>query len=269
MLQISSPPRSDIDAYTSIFSSVTSTQKALTSFQKNARKDSVRASVAANLISNRVFPSTLSIPKLKSPQVNPYLDFWTWSCRNLEWAGPDNGAVNIKRSHHILPVFYHHFGCVCPSYESLETMRQLAKGRSVFDLGSGNGYWAYMLRRMGMTVHAVDNGDSLWRTTWIGDTFKSDGAKYLQRHDGGKDGLLLLVYPQVTTHFTKSVLHAYTGSTICVAGTQNKNGFTGFKDMTFDEYMAKERSEFKKIVQTPLPSFAAKDEALFVFERMS
>lgn len=126
-----------------------------------------------------------------------------------------------------------------------------------------------MLRRMGIDAKAVDNGDSLWRTTWIGDTIKADGAKYLEKQNNGKDGVLLLVYPQVTTHFTKSVLRTYAGDTIFMAGTQNENGFTGFKDMTFDKYMASEKPDYEKIVQSPLPSFAGKDEALFVFQRKS
>lgn len=122
---------------------------------------------------------------------------------------------------------------------------------------------------MGLTVHAVDNGDSLWRTTWIGDTIKADGAKYLVKEKGAKDAVLLLVYPQVTTDFTTSVLKAYAGSTICVAGTQNANGFTAFSDVTIDKYLEVELPSFTKVVQTPLPSFAAKDEALYVFEKKS
>lgn len=160
---------------------------------------------------------------------------------------------------------------MCPSFEALETIRQLTKGRVVIEAGSGNGYWTYMLRRLGLTVHAVDNGDSVWRTMWIGDTIKSDAAKYLQRatNAGGKDAVLLMVYPQVTTQFTTDTLRAYKGDTICVAGTQNANGFTGFKDVGFEEYLGREKGDFEKIVQTPLPSFAGKDEAFFVFQRKS
>lgn len=264
---LSPPPLSDTESYIFNFLPTTSTSKALTSFAKNAKKNSIRSRVAANLGSKRKLPPNMTIPKLKKPHVNPYFDFWAWSCRNLEFCGPDESAIKVKRSHHILPILYHHFGCVCPSFESLEIIRQVAKNKVVLDLGSGNGYWTYMLRRLGVTVEAVDNGDSLWRTTWIGDTIKDDGAKYLEKHNRGKDRLLLLVYPQVTTHFTKSVLSTYAGDTICVAGTQNENGFTGFKDMTFDKYMAAERPDFEKLLQTPLPSFAGKDEALFVFQR--
>lgn len=262
-------------AYTSIFSSQTSTSKALTALASNAKKGSIRSSVATHLNEHRLLPSTLTIPKLKTAHVNPYLDFWQWSCHNLEWAGPEPDTANVRQSHHILPIFYHHFGCLCPSFEALEAIRLLGKGRPVLDIGSGNGYWTYMLRRMNITVYAIDNGDSIWRTMWIGDTIKADGAKYLTQSsytsqgggNGGKDAVLLLVYPQVTTAFTTAVLKAYKGSTICVAGTQNRNGFTGFKDILIDEYVLGELKDFEKIIQTPLPSFAGKDEALYVFER--
>ena len=173
----------------------------------------------------------------------------------------------MKSSHYTLPVFMHHFGCVVPSYESLEVIKQIAQKRTVVDLGSGNGYWTYMLRRLGVTVQAVDNLQSVWRTQWIGDTIVKNGDKYLQEENGHENTVLLLVYPIVSSDFTAKVIGAYKGTTICVAGTQNRNGYTAFKDQTIDEYMAAERKGFDKILQIPLPSFAGKDEALFVFER--
>ncbi|MCJ1395446.1 hypothetical protein MMC18_008332, partial [Xylographa bjoerkii] len=185
----------------------------------------------------------------------------------LEWAGPTKDTVNVKTSHHVLPVFMHHFGCVVPSYESLEVIKQISQKRTVVDLGSGNGYWAYMLRRIGVTVQAVDNLQSVWRTQWIGDTIVKNGDVYLQEENGCENAVLLLVYPVVGSDFTAKVIGAYKGATICVAGTQNRNGYTAFKDRTIDEYMKAERKGFQKTLQIPLPSFAGKDEALFVFER--
>ena len=163
----------------------------------------------------------------------------------------------------------HHFGCVVPSYESLEVIKQMARGRRVLEIGSGNGYWAYMLRRMGLNVTAVDNLQSEYRTLWIGDTLVQDGEKYLKTEKGAKDALLLLVYPIVGLNFTSKILKAYKGDVICVAGTQNRNGYTAFQDRTIDEYITAEKTEFEKTVQIPLPSFAGKDEALFMFERTS
>jgi hypothetical protein len=179
--------------------------------------------------------------------------------------------------HHVLPILMHHFGCVTPSHEALEVLRTLADGRPVADIGSGNGYWAFMLRGYGLQVHAVDNMQSEWRVNWIDDTSITDGVKWLQKRENskGRDMVLLLVYPVVgggvgggtEGSFTRNLVAAYAGDTIAVVGTQNRNGYTGFRDMTMDEYMAREQGQWTKVVQMPLPSFAGKDEALFVFQR--
>ena len=154
-----------------------------------------------------------------------------------------------------------------PSYESLEVIKQSAGKRAVVEIGSGNGYWTYMLRRMGVSVQAVDNQQSEYRTMWIGDTLVKDGEQYLKEKKGCKDDLLLLVYPIVSSDFTSGILDTYKGDTVCGAGTQNRNGYTAFKDRTIDEYMKVEKPDYEKTVQIPLPSFAGKDEALYVFER--
>lgn len=169
----------------------------------------------------------------------------------------------------------HHFGCAVPSYESLEVIKQIASGdkrkgreeRVVLEMGSGNGYWTYMMRRMGVEVTAVDNEQSEWRTMWIGDTVIADGEKHLKENKGCRKSVLLMVYPIVGGDFTAKVLSAYQGDTVVVAGTQNRNGYTAFKDRTISEFMSAERPGFEKVVQIPLPSFPGKDEALFVFER--
>ncbi|KAI4170003.1 MAG: hypothetical protein LQ343_005252 [Gyalolechia ehrenbergii] len=261
------PSLADINAYTSVFASTTSTSKSLIALAANAKKGSHRASVATYLHSRRNLPSIYTIPKLKKAHVNPYYDYWAWSCQNLEWAGPTADTVLVKQSHHILPVLMHHFGCVVPSYEGLEIIKQVTKGRKVLDLGSGNGYWTYMLRRLGLQVNAVDNLQSRYRSLWIGDTVVEDGEKYLKANKGARDALLLLVYPIVGSDFTARILKAYAGDTIFVAGTQNRNGYTAFSTKVMDEYVAAEKPEYRKTVQIPLPSFAGKDEALFVFER--
>lgn len=177
-------------------------------------------------------------------------------------------------SHHVLPIFMHHFGCATPSHEGLEILKLLADGRSIADIGSGNGYWTFMLRRYGLTVHPVDNMQSEWRVNWVSDTVVSDGVKWLKKHGNGKDMVLLLVYPVVgggvgggsEGAFTRNLVNAYQGDTIAVVGTQNRNGYTGFKAMTMDEYMERECPAWTKVAQVPLPSFPGKDEALYVFQ---
>ncbi|KAI1110680.1 hypothetical protein F5Y14DRAFT_343741 [Nemania sp. NC0429] len=248
----------------------------------------------------------LVIPRVKKPKPkppapplpsNPYLAFQAWASRNLEWAGPGpSSARGPASSHHALPILMHHFGCACPSHEALEILRLLADGREIIDVGSGNGYWTRMLRDYHAFHHAhapstsgpaststpvppvtpVDSAQSSWRTTWVRDTLIADGAAYLRTtRRGAKDAVLLLVYPIVgggvaggsEGGFTRRMLDAYDGDTVAVVGTQNHNGYTGFRHMTMDEFMAREHGDWVKVVQVPLPSFPGKDEALYVFQR--
>lgn len=195
----------------------------------------------------------------------------------------------------MLPVLYHHFGCVVPSFAALHVLAKLAQPskpskesvKPILDVGSGNGYWTFMLRSLEfegggnmlpLRVYAVDNQLSEYRITWISDTIIRDGLKFLSsyqdpenglRIDGGKGCILLLVYPQATTDFTSKMLKEFQGDIIVVAGTQNDNGFTAFKDCVVDQWMEKNMGNdgWELTLRMPLPSFAGKDEALFVFQR--
>lgn len=283
-----SPPRPDIDTYVQIFDPRTVTANVLKTFSLNAKKGSIRARVAAHLLARRflhpALGAALQVPKVKNPAAglpaNPYLDFQAWACGALGWAGPCDASERVRSSHHVLPVLMHHFGCACPSHEALALLRTLADGRPVWDIGSGNGYWTFMLRAYGLPggVVPVDNAQSSWRVTWVPDTVVSDGVAFFNRpgNAGGRDAVLLLVYPIVgggvaggrPGGFTRDLVRAYKGDTLAVVGTQNHNGYTGFPDATMDEYMEREHAgEWTKVVQVPLPSFPGKDEALFVFQR--
>ena len=124
---------------------------------------------------------------------------------------------------------------------------------------------------MGCTVLAVDNAESVYRCSWITDTIHADAVSYLRdQRVGGRGDVLLLVYPVVSGEFTKRVIDEYRGELVCVAGTQNGNGYTGFRDRVVDEWMMGEEREgvWEKVVQVPLPSFAGKDDALFCFWRV-
>ncbi|KAK8024143.1 hypothetical protein PG993_012209 [Apiospora rasikravindrae] len=298
------PPRPDIDTYLSIFSPTTATPNILKTFALNAKKQSLRSSIAAHLLAKRyLHPAlpALQIPKLKKAGAapsNPYLTFLNWACRNLEWAGPSPESEAVRSAHHVLPVLMHHFGCVCPSHEALSILKEVAGGRDVLDVGSGNGYWTFMLRqycsssttaapkssksqkdqeapKQEQKILPIDNAQSAWRANWVPDTLVADGVSYLQSHQGGKDAVLLLVYPIVgggvaggeEGGFTRNLLRAYQGDTLAVAGTQNHNGYTGFRDRSMDEFMAQEAPAWVKVTQVPLPSFPGKDEALFVYQR--
>jgi hypothetical protein len=279
------PSAEEISAYTSLFDPSLNMPKALNGFKANSKANTLRSQVSKHL-DNRFLNTTSGL--LPSKKVrnhkNPYYAFWTYSCQELEWAGPIPSTTHTRISHHILPIFYHHFGCVVPSYAALHVITKLAQPNKpskepvlpILDIGSGNGYWTYMLRNFPITdisgakeldVRPIDNLLSEYRLTWVSDTIKSDGQAYIKEHDNGKGCVLLLVYPQATGNFTGPILKAFQGDTIVVAGTQNGNGFTGFQDQVVDEWVEKNLPAFGLAIRMPLPSFAGKDEALFVFQR--
>ncbi len=61
----------------------------------------------------------------------------------------------------------HHFGCAVSSYEALEILRIFTAGRTVADVGSGGGYWSFMLSAYGVPVVAIGSGQSSWRVSWL------------------------------------------------------------------------------------------------------
>ncbi|KAI6088453.1 hypothetical protein F4821DRAFT_89234 [Hypoxylon rubiginosum] len=314
------PPRPDTEAYLSIFDPATSTPAALKTFLSNAKKGSLRAEIAAYLNAKRyLHPSLaaqLTIPKRVAAKKkkssasttsastdntvnnnavppNPYLAYLNWSARALEWAGPCESSFRAGlKAHHVLPVLMHHFGCACPSHEALSILQTLAAGRGVIDMGSGGGYWSFMLRSYGVKCAAVDSAQSAWRVNWVSDTTIADGAEWLRKRrkvraavagdkNGGEnevdpdEAILLLVYPIVGGEiaggaeggFTRNMMDEFGGDTLAVVGTQNHNGYTGFRGMSMDEFVERERKDWVKVVQVALPSFPGKDEALYVFQR--
>jgi hypothetical protein len=279
------PTPDEVIAYTSLFDPSVNLPKAINGFKANSKAGTLRQQVAQNL-DNRSHNTSSGLLPSKKPRthINPYFALWTYSCQELEWCGPITSTTYTRISHHILPIFYHHFGCVVPSYAALHAIAKLGQPAKpskepvlpILDVGSGNGYWTFMLRNFpisdisgakALDVRPIDVGISEYRVTWVKDTILIDGKQYLKEHDGGKGCVLLLVYPQATGDFMGPMLKAFEGDTIVVAGTQNGNGFTAFQDMVVDEWVNKNLTAFECTVRMPLPSFAGKDEALFVFQR--
>ncbi|KAH6629506.1 hypothetical protein C7974DRAFT_188027 [Boeremia exigua] len=278
------PSQEEVTAYTSLFDPSLNLPKAINGFRSQSKPNTIRKQVAEHL-SSRFHNTTAGLLPAKKDRkhVNPYLSLWTYSCQELEWSGPVPSTSSTKISHHILPIFYHHFGCIVPSYAALHVLAKLAQPAKpskedvipILDVGSGNGYWTFMLRNFplptselkALDVRPIDSGLSEYRVNWVKDTIKMDGKEYLRRNGNGTGSILLLVYPQATGDFTGPILRMFEGDTVVVAGTQNENGFTAFQDQGVDQWVEKNLKAFELTLRMPLPSFAGKDEALFVFQR--
>lgn len=263
--------QSDVAAYTDIFASGTDTEKLTTSFVMNAKKASPRDFSARYLQSRRLVPPSFKATKLKT-HLNPYLDLWALCCRQLGFLGPLNISSYedpraAKQSHPILPIFMHHFGCAIPSLEALQLIKYVARDGSVLDVGCGNAYWTWLLRRQHVRVVPIDDCSSTWRTIFADDIIKSDAIKFLNGRDT-KHEILLLVYPITgANHLTKRIIDVFQGDTIVYVGTQNANRYTGFQDVIVDEYFQSSMPGWHKVVHVPIPSFPGKDDALFIFQK--
>lgn len=67
--------------------------------------------------------------------------------------------------------------------------------------------------------------------------------------------------------FTERVVQAYKGDIIVVVGTQNANRYTGFSDCTAEEWFEREMPSWELVCRIAMPSFAGKDEGLFVWKK--
>lgn len=277
---IGHPSPADISAYISLFDPSKAAANSLKGFVANAKKDSLRAAVAEHLQLKRyVHPSIPNPPKLKTAHSNPYIDFLSYTNTTLESCGPTANSNLIKASHHVLPVLMHHFSCVCPTYEALALISHFAKPKSkgdpsktILDVGSGNGYWTVLLRRapFNNTVLPIDNLQSKWRTTWVSDTLVTDAVQFLKKRpaETQKTDVLLMVYPITANEFTASVIREFKGDAVCVVGTMNGNGYTGFKGEGVDEWFERERGgDWECVVKVPVMSFPGMDDGLFIFRR--
>jgi hypothetical protein len=94
------------------------------------------------------------------------------------------------------------------------------------------------------------------------------GIAYLRTtRRGAPDAVLLLVYPITAGDFTARALCAYRGDWVVSVGTQGAGGYTGFRDEVVGAWMERECG-WQMLARVPVPSFAAKDDAVFVFGRV-
>lgn len=121
-MQLPPPTPSDIESYTSLFLPTSNPTTALRTFGANAKKGTLREFVAEYLTQKRfVDPGIKGVKGAKGKKVpmNPYLDFWAWAVRNLEFCGPlgAEGYVRRGKSHPLAVGLMHHFGCAVPTRE--------------------------------------------------------------------------------------------------------------------------------------------------------
>lgn len=113
-----------------------------------------------------------------------------------------------------------------PSPADLGWMLDQLDGRGVIEIGAGNGYWAWLLRQLGVDVTAVDDGS--WRRAWkaVWSHVATGGPETAAAHP---DRALLLIWPPHGAAMAAQSLAAYTGDLVIYAG-EGDGGATGDDD---------------------------------------
>lgn len=115
---------------------------------------------------------------------------WAWSYRG--YGEPLRGRYARR------------YGYGIPCLELIDALRPLAP---LLEVGAGNGFWTYWLRRAGCDVLAVDAGlpDPYTGHRWIDDLRTSDGAKAVV---GEPERNVLMVWPRYDSLWPTHVVHA-------------------------------------------------------------
>jgi hypothetical protein len=139
-----------------------------------------------------------------------------------------------------------------------ETVAAISAFPRVLELGAGNGYWSYWLRRAGCDVIATDpDGRS---SAWIPDIARLDAEGALRTFQGRT---LLIVWPHFTAGWPASVVrHLGPGTVLCYVG-EGPYGCCAPVQF-FDELV---RSSFRLIYHHRSPSWPPTVDYLGIYRR--
>jgi hypothetical protein len=153
-----------------------------------------------------------------------------------------------------------------PNEEALET---IAKYGPIVEIGAGNGYWAFLLRSMGVEVKAFDLQTNLKANRFFEPTRDRDEPKHWTKVEQGgsekaqqySDHSLFLCWPPYGDEMAVNTLKAYSGDTLIYVG----EGYYGCTaDKSFFEYL---EEDWERIEFVSIPTWAIVGDCLSVYRR--
>jgi len=111
--------------------------------------------------------------------------------------------------------YSHRFGYGIPCSEAIDHIAELGP---LIEVGAGNGFWTYWLRRAGCDVVAADPQapDPYTGHAWIDDMLIEDGVQAVLRNPGRS---ILMVWPRYDTLWPTHVVHAMRATQVlCYVG---------------------------------------------------
>ena len=143
---------------------------------------------------------------------------------------------------------------------SKEALRELAKFPKIVEVGAGNGYWAHLLKQLGVEVDAIDDFswsdqcETLWTEVLKGDHFD------LENYDSS--WTLFLCWPPYATSMAARCLEAFRGTTLAYVG-ESEGGCNG--DGEFWDLLSRRWTEEKTVF---LPQWDGVHDNLTIYQRV-
>jgi len=162
-------------------------------------------------------------------------------------------------------VAVHRFAWAIPN---LNALREIARHGSIIELGSGNGYWAWLLRKMGVNILACDplaagepdsyrdEGTTAWTEILAAGPEILSAAAHRER-------TLFLCWPPPFSSMAADCLKLYQGDRLLYVG-EEPGGCCG--DEEFEELIKRDWVVEKRVNIPRWPSPLVKD-LLFVYRR--
>lgn len=138
-----------------------------------------------------------------------------------------------------------------PNEQALEVLKQHAP---IIEIGSGSGYWAFLLRQKGVDVLAVDNMSETFEKRWLSDIVVKDGTTFLKSNNGCANRTLLLCWPRDADN----IIEAFQGDTIIWIGEIGGSTWY-FQDDALEEWEMKQ--------EVMIPTWPGVHDTMNVYKR--
>jgi hypothetical protein len=183
---------------------------------------------------------------------NEFLARWTVWATSVGYSGKFERRLNDHN-------MWYTRGILCKEFAwailNPAAIRALCTHGPILEIGSGKGYWAYLMKKAGCNVIAVDDFSEKNEASWFPKTHHRKGQAFLAEHDGCRRRALFLCWPRRKCVFQS--IDAYRGDTVIVI----VDG-----EGSMEEYSR--RAEWEMTEAIELPTFnGLMDDAMKVYKR--
>lgn len=157
--------------------------------------------------------------------------------------------------------FVENFSWAVPSTKAIQEICNFAAGELILEVGAGNCFWAFLIRKNGQRIVASDDLSSLGSTTdnsFIPEMFVMNGVDAIQRF---QTNVLFMCWPGFEDPMAANCLRAFTGNKFIYIG-EGRDGCTAD-----DEFFDLLEKDWNKVGHVDIPTWVGIHDSLSFYER--